>query len=93
MRPDVSQGAINAAGFLENWRIQSGQKYVCPQIWPLLLWELLGCNIREELDPDDANVVLSHAHKDAESKGPSCNPSLSTALRKLPVSNIMAEIL
>lgn len=44
-------------------------------------------------EQDNPNLVLSLAHKSIGSNRLPCNPSLSTALRKLPVRNIMAKIL
>lgn len=47
----------------------------------------------EALDPDSSKLVLSLADKSMGSNVLPCNPPLSNALRKLPVRNIMAEIL
>lgn len=44
-------------------------------------------------EQDNPNLVLSLAHKSIGSNRLPCNPSLSTALRKLPVRNITAKIL
>lgn len=92
MSPDASQCVINVVGFLGNWWIQSGQN-TCIHKMTIIIMGIIRVQYRGGIYPNDSNLVLPHAYKDAESEGPPCNPSLSTALRKLPVSNIMAEIL